>query len=125
VLSGLFSPRREVFRPGEKVFSPKRGYSRLGEKAPGASVLSGVLSPRREILCSGEDIFTPRREYFRLGENGQCSLDYFCSSEIIFAQASGIFARAKFVSPRLKKKFFFWLFVFECLALLEYNVCIE
>jgi len=123
MLSGLFSPRQEVFRPSEKVFSPKRRYSRLGEKAPGASVLSGVFSPRREILHLGEDIFTPRREYFLLGENGQCSMDYFCSSERIFTQASGIFARAKFVSPRLNF-FFFWLFVSECLALLECNICI-
>jgi len=99
-----FSPWREVFRLGEKVFSPKRGYSRQGEKSPGASVLSGVSSPRREILRSDEHIFTLRREYFCLGENWQCSLDYFCSSEIIFGQASGIFARAKFVLPRLKKK---------------------
>ena len=125
MLSGLFLPRREVFRPGEKVFSPKRGYSRQGEKASGAGVLSGVFSPKREILRSGEDIFTPRREYFRLGENGQCSLDYFRSSERIFAQASGIFAQAKFVSSRLKKNIFFLLFVSECLTLLECNVCVE
>ena len=84
-------------------------------------MLSRVSSPRREILRLGEDIFTLRREYFRLGEHGQCSLDYFRSSEIIFAQASGIFARAKFVSPKLKKKI---LFVSECLALLECNICI-
>jgi len=114
------------FHPGEKVFSPKR----VGEKTPGARVLFGVFSPRREILRSGEDIFTPRQEYFRLGENGQRSLCYFHSSERIFAQASGIFARAsgifaraKFVSLRLKK-IKNLLFVSECLALLEYNVCI-
>jgi len=105
VPSGLCSPRRKVFRPGEKVFSPKRGYSRLGEKAPGASVLSRVLSPRREILRSGEDIFTPRRVYFRLGKNGQCSLDYFRSGERIFAWA-------KFVSPRPKKNYYFFVFAF-------------
>jgi len=46
MLFGLFSPRRDVLRPGEKVVSLKRGYSRPGEKAPGASVLSGVFSPR-------------------------------------------------------------------------------
>jgi len=34
VLSGPISPKREVFRPGEKVFSPKRGYSRQGENDP-------------------------------------------------------------------------------------------
>jgi len=120
VLSGLCSPKRKVFCLGEKVFSPKRGYSRLGEKAPGASVLSGVLSPRREILRSGEDIFTPKQEYFRLGENGQCSLDYFRSGEWYFRSGEICLAQAK-----KKKQFFFWLFVSECLALLECNVCIE
>ena len=96
MLSGLCSPRRKVFNPGEKVFSPKRGYNRLGEKAPGVSVLFEMLSPRREILRSGEDIFTPRRGYFHLGENGQCSLDYFRSGEWYFRSGEICLAQANF-----------------------------
>jgi len=59
MLYGLFSPRREVPCPGEKVVSLKRGYSRPGEKAPGASVLFGVFSPRREIFCPSDEVFSP------------------------------------------------------------------
>jgi len=116
--AGNYSPRRESS-------SLKRGYTRPDEEAPGASVLSGVLSPRREIFRPSEEVFSPRREYFRSSENRPCSLDYFRPSDKFFPQARGIFARAKLVSPKLKKKnFFFWLFVSECLALLECNVCI-
>ena len=74
-------------------------------------MLSGVLSPRREYLLAW---------YFRSDENKSCSLDYFRPSDKFFAQVRGIFAQAKLVSPKLKKKkifFFFWLFVSECLAL--------
>ena len=117
MLSGLFWPRREIS-------SLKRGYTRPGEKAPGASVLSGVFSPRREIFRPSEKVFSPGREYFRSGENRPCSLDYFRPSDKFFIQERGIFARAKLVLPKLKKKNFFWLFVSECLALLECNVCI-
>ena len=109
-----YSPRRESS-------SLKRGYTRPGEEAPGASVLSGVLSPRREIFRPSEEVFSPRREYFRSGKNRPCSLDYFRPSDKFFAQARGIFAPAKLVSPKL---IFFGLFVSECLALLECNVCI-
>jgi len=88
-------------------------------------VLSGVLSPRREIFRLSEEVFLPRREYFRSGENRSCSLDYFHPSDKFFAQARSIFVRAKLVSPKLKRNIFFlWLFVSECLALLECNVCI-
>jgi len=57
MLSGLFSPKREVIRPGRKVVSPKRGYSRLDEKVPVAIVLSGVFSPRQEIFRSSKEVF--------------------------------------------------------------------
>ena len=81
-------------------------------------MLFEVLSLRREIFCPSEEVFSPRREYFRSGENRPCSLDYFRPSDKFFAQARGIFAQAKLVSPKLKKKiFFFWLFISECLAL--------
>jgi len=81
-------------------------------------VLSRVLPPRREIFRPSEEVFLPG-EYFRSGENRPCSLDYFRPNDKFFAQARGIFARAKLVSPKLKKKkiFFFLLFVYECLAL--------
>ena len=69
-------------------------------------MLSGVLSPRREIFRPSEEVFSPRREYFRSGEG------YFRPGEIGLAQA------------KKKKFFFFRLFVSECLALLECNVCI-
>ena len=109
--AGNYSPRRESS-------SLKRGYNCPGEETPGASVLSRVLSPRRENFRPSEEVFSPRREYFRSGENRPCSLDYFRPSDKFFAQAGGIFARAKLVSPKLKKKFlFFLLFVSECLAL--------
>ena len=98
--AGNYSPRRESS-------SLKLGYTRPGEEAPGASVLSGVLSPRREIFRPNEEVFSPRREYFRSGENRRCSLDYL--GDKFFAQARGIFARAKLVSPKPKKKFFFFL----------------
>ena len=104
MLSGLFSPRRESS-------SLKRGYSRPSEEAPGPSVLSGVLSPRREIFCPSDEVFSPRREYFRSGKNRPCSLDYFRPSDKFFAQAMGIFARAKLVSPKLKKKKIGFLFL--------------
>ena len=84
--------------------SLKRGYSRPGKEAPGANVLSRVLLPRREIFCPSDEVFSPRREYFRSGKNRPCSLDYFRPSDKFFAQAMGIFARAKLVSPKLKKK---------------------
>ena len=78
ILSGLFLPRQEVPRPGDKVVSLKRGYSRPGEKAPGASVFSVVFSPRREIFCPGEEVFSPGRErVFSLRRKKTCSLDYF------------------------------------------------
>ena len=82
-------------------------------------MLSGVFSPKREIFRPSEEVFSPRREYFRSGENRPCSLDYFRPSDKFFTQARGIFARAKLVSPKLKKikKKIFWLFVSECLAL--------
>jgi len=99
--AGNYSPRRESS-------SLKRGYTRPGEEAPGASVLSRVFSPRREIFRPSEEVFSPRREYFRSGENRPCSLDYFCPSDKFFAQARGIFARAKLGSPKLKKKLFFF-----------------
>ena len=92
-----YSPRRESS-------SLKQGYTRPGEEAPGASVLSGVLSLMREIFRPSEEVFSPRREYFRSGKNRPCSLDYFHPSDKFFAQARGIFARAKLVSPKLKKK---------------------
>ena len=130
MLSGLLArssspPRREVLhRPGEKVVSPKRGYSHLGEKAPGASVLSGVFSPRREILHPGEEIFSLRREYFRLGKNGQCFLDYFRLNDKFFTQARGYFRSGKVGLAQAKKNYIFWLFVFDYLTLLECNICI-
>jgi len=65
MLFGLFSPRRDVPRPGDKVVSLKRGYSRPGKKAPGVSVLFGVFSPRREIFRPSDEVFSPKREYFR------------------------------------------------------------
>ena len=34
VLSGVLSPRREIFRLCEEVFSPKREYFRSGENRP-------------------------------------------------------------------------------------------
>jgi len=99
MLSRLFSPRREITRPGEE--------------APGASVLSEVLSPRREIFRPSEEVISPRREYFRSGNNRPCSLDYFRPSDKFFAQARGIFVRAKLISPKLKKElFFFFGFLF-------------
>jgi len=76
-------------------------------------VLSGVLSPRREIFRPSEEVFSPRLEYFRSGENRPYSLDYFRPSDKFFAQARGIFAWTKLVSPKLKKKkFFFFGFLF-------------
>jgi len=98
--AGNYSPRRESS-------SLKRGYTRPGEEAPGASVLSRVLSPRREIFRPSEEVFSRKREYFRSGENRPCSLDYFRPSDKFFAQARGIFVRAKLVSPKLKNFFFF------------------
>jgi len=116
--AGNYSPRRESS-------SLKRGYSRPGEEAPGASVLPRVLSPRREIFRPSEEVFSPRQEYFRSGENRPCSLDYFRPSDKFFAQARGIFARAKLVSPKLKKEFFCFLaFCFWMFSSLECNVCI-
>jgi len=46
-------------------------------------------------------------------------MDYFRPSDKLFAQARGIFAKAKLVSPKAKKKkeIFFLAFVSECLAL--------
>jgi len=67
-------------------------------------MLSGVLLPRREIFRPSEEVFSPKREYFRSGENKPCSLDYFRPSDKLFAQARGIFARAKLVSLKLLKK---------------------
>ena len=60
--AGNNSPRRECS-------SLKRGYTRPGEEAPGASVLSGVLSPRREIFRLGEKSFAQARRYSRPGES--------------------------------------------------------
>ena len=103
--AGNYSPRRESS-------SLKRGYTRPGEEAHGASVLSGVFLLRREIFRPSEEVFSPRAEYFRSGENRPCSLDYFRPSDKFFAQARGIFARAKLVSPKLKKKKNFFCFLF-------------
>ena len=77
-------------------------------------MLSGVLWPRREIFRPSDKVFLPRQEYFCSGESRPCSLDYFRPSDKFFAQARGIFARAKLVSPKLKKKekFFFFGFLF-------------
>jgi len=109
MLSGLFSPKREITRPDEKVVRSSEGTLAQARKPPGVSVLSGVLSPRREIFRPSEEVFSPRREYFRSGKNRPCSLDYFRPSDKFFAQTKGIFAQAKLVSPKLKKKkiFFF------------------
>jgi len=95
--AGNYSPRRESS-------SLKRWYTRPGEEALGASVLSRVLSPRREIFRPSKEVFSPKREYFCSGENRPCSLDYFHPSDKFFAQARGIFVRAKLVWPKLKKK---------------------
>jgi len=57
MLSALFSPKREVPRPGEKVVSLKLGYSRPGEKAFGASVISGLR--RKKTLLFG--LFSPKQ----------------------------------------------------------------
>jgi len=43
-----------VFRLGEKVFSAKRGYGRLGENGPGARVLSRPISLKEEDFRSSE-----------------------------------------------------------------------
>ena len=80
-------------------------------------MLSGVLSPRREIFRPSEEVFSPRREYFRSGENRPCSMDYFRPSDKFFAQARGIFAQAKLVSPKLKKNYFFFVLSFGLLFL--------
>jgi len=108
-----YSPRRESS-------SLKRGYSRPGEEAPRASVLSRVLLLRREIFRPSDEVFSLRREYFRSGESifAQAKIDLalwttFAQAIIFFAQARGIFVRAKLVSPKLKKKiFFFFCFFF-------------
>jgi len=41
-----------VFRPGEKIFLPKRGYGHPGKNDPGAAVLSGPNSLKQEDFCS-------------------------------------------------------------------------
>ena len=87
------------YSPRQETSSLKRGYSRPGEEAPGASVLS---EPRRAIFRPSDEVFSARQEYFHSGENRPCSLDYFRPSDKFFAQAIGIFTRAKFF-------FFFFL----------------
>ena len=64
VLSGVLSPRREIFRPSEEVFSPRREYFRSGENGP----------------CS-LDYFRQSDNFFRSGEG------YFRPGEIGLAQA--------------------------------------
>jgi len=54
VLSGPISPKQEVFHPGKKVFSPKRGYGRPGENGPGTALLSRPISLKREDFRSSE-----------------------------------------------------------------------
>jgi len=101
-----YSPRRESS-------SLKRGYSRPGEEAPGASVLSEVLSPRREIFCPSGEVFSPRREYFRSGENRPCSLDYFRLSDNFFRSGEGYFHPGEIgLTQAKKKKIFFFAFCF-------------
>ena len=101
-----FSPRREsIFAQARKYFRPSEGTVTQAKKPLELVCFSGVLSPRREILRSGEGIFTPRQDYFRLGKNGQCSLDYFRSSEWYFRSGEICLAQAR-------KRIFFLAFCF-------------
>jgi len=64
VLSGVLSPRREIFHPSDEVFSPRREYFRSGKNRP----------------CS-LDYFRPSDNFFHSGEG------YFRQGEIGLAQA--------------------------------------
>jgi len=117
--------------PRRESSSLKRGYTRLGEENPGASVLFGVLSPRREIFRPSEEVFSPTREYFRPGESifAQAKIDLALwttfAQAINFSLRQGVFSSWRNWSRLSEKKFFFfWPFFSECLALLECNVCI-
>ena len=63
-----------MLRAGEKVVSPKQGYSRPGENGPEASVLSIQFSPKRDNFRSSEGILAqalfspklnPKKKKFR------------------------------------------------------------
>jgi len=60
VLSGPISPRQEVFRPGEKVFSPKRGYGRPCENDPCSMDQFGSSE---RIFAQARGILTQARNY--------------------------------------------------------------
>jgi len=96
----LFLPRREVPHLDKKVVSPKRGYSRPGEKVLGASVLSRVFSPRREIFCLGKEVFSPRRKW-------SWSRSVLWT---IFGQTINFLLRRRVFSPERNLAFCFWLF---------------
>ena len=102
--------------------SPRRHHLAQARIVRVASVLSGVFSPRRGIFRLSEELFSPRREYFRSGENRPCSLDYFRPSDK-FSLRRGVFSSGRNWSRPSQKKLI-KLFVSECLALLECNVCI-
>jgi len=99
MLSGLFSPRCEVPRPREKVVSLKRGYSRSGEKAPGASALSRVFSPRREIFCPSDEVFSPGESIFAKAKIDLALWTIFAQA-INFSLGRGVFLpRRNWSSP--------------------------
>ena len=82
-----------------------------------------------ECFRLGEKSFAQARRYSRPGESifAQAKIDLALwtalAQAINFSLRRGVFLpEAKLVSPKLKKKN--WLFVSECLALLECNVCI-
>jgi len=98
-------------RPGEKVV-----HSSQGTVAQARKPLEQVCS--LECFRLGEKSFAQAMRYSRPGEIifAQAKIDFALWTT--FAQAIIFFARAKLVSPKLKKNFFFFLlFVSECLAL--------